>query len=620
MNHSQLQRSLILLFALIVSSLFFSEFLISQNVFARSLTEMTAYQTTHAIGFNGSQRSVNEGDGEVVIEVLITPTSPTPAENITVTFRVLGDGATRPNDYTFTPIDSSTASQDDGILIFPAGVTSSQTITVTIVDDSTYEQNTERINLILQSVDSPGFLDTNNSTYTITIVENDSAPVTGEPIFTDAAEPNDTFGDATDLGTNLSDDLCKLTVWPIGDVDYFRFNAKKNLSYKIFTSGLDAGLDTFIRVFDPSLTQIASNDDNASIGSRASEVTILAKKNGFYYVEVTNVDPSDPTNKEYCVEVDEIAELTPVPTNTPDPDQDSCEFNSTFDTACLVGVGEEVALTFVPSLGSEQDTDILKMWVLPGVLYTCETFNLSAVTDTNIILYNQDRQPFSPWIGNADRAPGDPSSEVQYLSTYKGWLYAMIGPENPPPYEEAHLHTYSARCTAIIATSTPTPTATFIPSSGTGGIINTPVPSPTPFEFPSPVPTPTPIDLSFLTPLPPTPAVINIQPLPTSTAVSGSTQSLTVNVTLYYDGNSNFMPEQTEGITDAAVALYDNATGGLIAFGYTNEAGMAQFSNIEAGGAVRVDVPFLNYSQVVLASNSEILIRVAPQPLPIGIP
>ena len=71
---------------------------------------------------------------------------------------------------------------------------------------------------------------------------------------------------------------------------------------------------------------------------------------------------------------------------------------------------------------------------------------------------------------------------------------------------------------------------------------------------------------------------------------------------------------------DAAVALYDNATGGLIAFGYTNEAGMAQFSNIAAGGAVRVAVPFLNYSQVVLASNSEILIRVAPQPLPIGIP
>ena len=93
-----------------------------------------------------------------------------------------------------------------------------------------------------------------------------------------------------------------------------------------------------------------------------------------------------------------------------------------------------------------------------------------------------------------------------------------------------------------------------------------------------------------------------------------------MNVTLYYDANNSFTPELTEGIMDTAVALYDNATSQLVAFGYTNEAGMAQFSNIETGGAIRVDVPFLNYSQVVLASNSEILIRVAPQPLPIGIP
>ena len=607
MNQTQLQRSLLLLFALCIGSLFFSDLLSSQNVLAWSRNNLTLYQTSPEVEFNIGAQSVPESQGDLTIAVNI---SASPTYTVTVDYVILGDGATNGQDY----------SASNGTLTFPIGSTAQQTFTVTIIDDSIYEDTTERINLILQDVVS-GTLGS-RSTSSITINDNESAPVTGSPIFTDAAEPNDSFNDATDVGTNLSDDLCELTVWPIGDIDYFRFNAKKDLSYRIYTSDLDAGLDTFIRVFDPSLNQIASNDDNTSIGSRASEVTIMAERNGFYYVEVTNVDPSDPTNKEYCIEVDEIAELTPVPTNTPDPDQDDCEFNSTFDTACLVGVGEEVNLTFVPAFGSEQDTDILKMWVLPGVLYTCETFNLSAVTDTNIILYNQDEQPFNPWIGNADREIGDPSSEVQFLSPYKGWLYVMIGPENPPPYEEAAAHTFSARCTAIVATSTPTPTATFIPSTGgTGGTtFNTPVPTPTPFEFPTPVPTPTPIDFSVLTPLPPTPAVINIQPLPTSTAVSPSSQSLTINVTLYYDQNNNFMPELTEGIMDAAVALYDNATGALIAFGYTNEAGMAQFNNIETSGSVRVDVPFLNYSQVVLASNSDILVRVAPQPLPIGIP
>jgi hypothetical protein len=58
----------------------------------------------------------------------------------------------------------------------------------------------------------------------------------------------------------------------------------------------------------------------------------------------------------------------------------------------------------------------------------------------------------------------------------------------------------------------------------------------------------------------------------------------------------------------------------LISFGHTNETGVARFTGISVAGAVRVVVPFLNYSQVVLGNNAEILVRVAPQPLPIGIP
>lgn len=95
---------------------------------------------------------------------------------------------------------------------------------------------------------------------------------------------------------------------------------------------------------------------------------------------------------------------------------------------------------------------------------------------------------------------------------------------------------------------------------------------------------------------------------------------MVVNVTLYYDSNNSFTPELTEGIVDAAVALYDNSTGQLLAFGYTNEAGMIRFDSIVASGALRVVVPFLNYSQVVVGDESNILIRVAPQPLPAGIP
>lgn len=557
--------------------------------------------TPSTVTFNTFNTNVSEGVGDVEIQVRYTPGT-TPTVPVTVSYKTLDGTAVAPQDYNGV----------SGQLVFTPAVQAVLTFTVTINDDPDDEPE-EKLNLVLQSVDNAELGAISDAT--ITIQDNDAPPDDDEIIYTDDKEPNDSFNEATDIVPNAAD-TCELTLWPTGDVDYFRFSGKAGSTYEIFTSALDDGVDTFMRVYNPSLQQIGSNDDQDSLGSRASSVTIVANENGFYFVEITNLSALDPTGQEYCIVVDEIPPLTPTPSNTPVPGADDCEFNSTFETACTVGVGEEVSLSFVPTLGSEQDTDILKLWVLPGVTYTCETFDLAAVTDTNIILYNQNREPFNPWIGNADRAIGDPSSEIQFTSTYKGFVYVMIGPENVPPYEESDLHTYSARCTATVATATPTPQPTLPPSSG-GGV---PAPSPTPFQFPTAVPTPTPIDLSILTPMPPTRPVVGIEPLPTATAPAGSAQSVTINVTLYYDGNENFTPELTEGIMDAAIALYDNATGQLIAFGYTNEAGMAQFTNVSAAGAVRVSVPFLNYSQVIVGAASDILIRVAPQPLPIGIP
>ena len=48
--------------------------------------------------------------------------------------------------------------------------------------------------------------------------------------------------------------------------------------------------------------------------------------------------------------------------------------------------------------------------------------------------------------------------------------------------------------------------------------------------------------------------------------------------------------------------------------------GSVRFENIAATGALRVSVPYLNYSQIVFGGESNILIRVAPQQLPGTIP
>jgi hypothetical protein len=238
-----------------------------------------------------------------------------------------------------------------------------------------------------------------------------------------------------------------------------------------------------------------------------------------------------------------------------------------------------------------------------------------------MIFLNNEGNPFNPWLGNDDKIPGgiDFGSRLSYLANYTGWLHIEVGPVNVPPLDEADQHAYNLTCTALESTPTPTasPTNTF--TGGTGGFATSTPPATV--ALPTQFPTPTPIDFSqFFTPTPAPPPVVQFQPLPTSTPAGGGTQSATINVTLYYDSNNNFLPELTEGIVNAAVALYDNGTGELISFGHTNETGVARFTAVNAAGAVRVVVPFLNYSQVVLGENADILVRVAPQPLPIGIP
>ncbi len=54
--------------------------------------------------------------------------------------------------------------------------------------------------------------------------------------------------------------------------------------------------------------------------------------------------------------------------------------------------------------------------------------------------------------------------------------------------------------------------------------------------------------------------------------------------------------------------------------GFNAEAGVIRFDAIASTGAVRVEVPFLNYSQVVVGASANILLRVEPRPLPSGIP
>mgnify|MGYP001233862090 CR=1 FL=1 len=600
-HNKRLMRVVMVVMSLVVVAL-----LISQLV---QTTDPLQAQTLPEIEFSGSASiTVDENIDTFTLTVDINqaPVSST----VTVDYVALPASATTA-DYVLAP----------GSLTWAIGDDTSKTITVRIIDD-TVDDNSEFFYVELEDP-SQATLGT-PFRKTINITDNDAASGTPTPqVFADDYEPNNNFNEATETAADAAN-LCDLTFYPPGDNDYFRWWGKAGITYVVTTSNLDPGLDTVLDVYNPNQSLIANNDDVAP-GIFRSEVRFTASSDGYYFARVTNKSPVDPINKLYCFGIDSTVDPTTTPPAGFPADADVCEFNSTIDTACLIVAGEtKSGLNFVPSLGSSQDTDIFKMWVKPGIFYTCETIiPAGSAADTNMIFWDNNGNPFNPWLGNDDKGGLDFGSEVSYLANYTGWLFIVVGPVNVPPLDEADLHEYDLTCTGVESTPTPTasPTSSFTGGTGgTGGTFATATPQPT-VALPTPFPTPTPIDFSqFFTATPAPPPVVQFQPLPTSTPSGGGTQSAVINVTLYYDTNNNFLPELTEGIVNAAVALYDNGTGELISFGHTSETGMVTFTAVNAVGAVRVVVPFLNYSQVVVGNNADILVRVAPQPLPIGIP
>ncbi|MCL4868496.1 MAG: hypothetical protein KJ063_05990 [Anaerolineae bacterium] len=560
------------------------------------------------VGFANASYSVLENAGFITLNVTLNITS---TSEVRVNYATQNGTAVAGTDYQAT----------NGTLIFVPG-DNSEPVVVTIFNNSTY-QGSRNFQVVLSN---PVNATIGNGTATVTIIDDEQPPtvtptptVLVTPVFVDMYEPNNSLSTAYNTSAGVS--LCGASLWPVGDYDYFRFFVKGGFTYQILTRDLSVGLDSYLTLYNSQGHIIAENDDDPTNTShpKASRIQHTPHQDGFLYASVHNLDPTDPAGKTYCFETRETIP-TPGPTHTPVSGQaDSCEYNGDFDSACLMGVNQEKTnMNFVPLFGEGPDNDYYRLWILSGVTYTCLTDDLSPFTDTNMILYDHNRNLIA---GNNDRALGDPRSEVIYYAPYTGWLYILVGSVVPVDYALAHLYTYSVGCQATVATLTPTPSNTPVrPPTGGGGIPSTAVPSPTPIVFPTFPPSPTPFTLPAPATETPRP-IVQFVPLPTATAAAGGQgQTVTLDVTLYYDGNNNYTPELTEGIMGAAVAVYDGSTGALLAFGYTNEAGAIRFSQLTATGPVRVTVPFFSFSQVVSTGSGLLTIRIAPSSLPIGIP
>jgi hypothetical protein len=572
-------------------------FVSALDVTATKDESASSFQTLPEVEFSAQSYSVTEGSSRT-INVNIFPA---PTVTATVDYLTLDGSAVAGVDYVATT----------GELEFVPGGSTTQSFSVqTIANSSTDGDRT--VNLILRN---PVEATLGSQFLAELIIEDDDPTPTATtdaeatPIFVDVYEPNNSIDAA--FGTSAgATPLCDATLWPVGDIDYYRFIGKDDSAYEVLTTDLSAGLDTVMTVFDTEGDEIETNDDY-QFGNRGSQVLFTAKKDGYYFARVINQSGSDPADQTYCFEVSEIAGTatpTPFPTTTPVPGVDDCEYNGDFDQSCLIGVNSPLDnMSFVPIWDEGPDNDFYRLWMKEGIYYTCRTFNLSSVNDTNMIIYDQN---FNGITGNDDRAPGDLSSEVSYQSTYTGWLYILVGPVAPPEFSVSYLYTYSIECVDAVLTPTPSPVPTRPPSSG-GGVPSPPTPTP----ILSPTLGPTPTTFAPVTQQPTPRPVVVVVPLPTVTPAAEVEQTINLDLTVYYDSNLNFTPEITEGVEDVSVAIYDNGTNELLAFGYTNEAGSIRFGSLVVSGEVRISIPFLQFNQVV-TSDSTVFIRIAPFLLP----
>ncbi|MCP4428319.1 MAG: hypothetical protein GY803_27850, partial [Chloroflexi bacterium] len=219
MNHSRTKRfaqfSMGLLLILSLMAVFAS-------VLETSSSPTSAYaapsqQVVPEIEFSSGSETLNENAGNYILTIQLN----TPVTNaVQVDIETLQGTALDGVDYT-------TIAQQT--LTVPTN-TNEITHTITIVDDSDYEPGANEFFYVELSEPISATLGA-NWRLTISIVDDDPAPTStptptsgAPPIFVDAYEPNNTLSESytTAAGTKL----CDITLWPTGDLDYFRFVGK----------------------------------------------------------------------------------------------------------------------------------------------------------------------------------------------------------------------------------------------------------------------------------------------------------------------------------------------------------------------------------------------------------
>ena len=232
-----------------------------------------------------------------------------------------------------------------------------------------------------------------------------------------------------------------------------------------------------------------------------------------------------------------------------------------------------------------------------------ETTELAPGLDTNLILYRGNGQVVT---GNDDCAPGERRSCIEWVPDDTGLAYLLVGPVGPVPETTAA----EARAYSLVIQAVPDETPTPVLSEAEGPTSAPAASGGRSSAAPTPVPEATPTPVVRVRPLSPSPPTPTLRPL----------QSLTVNLTIYYDGNDNRAPDASEGVVGVSVRLLDGVNNRLLGQVFTDAYGHVTLTIAAASDEVRVSVPYLGYNQAVRPPGKALAIRLVPLRLPSLIP
>lgn len=461
-----------------------------------------------------------------------------------------------------------------------------------------------------------------------------SATAVPEPRAPDAYEPNNDISQAVTTGVGLPINL-NFNPFPLDsqapDQDWFRFAVKPGDWLRIETINLAAGLDTSLTVYGQNGEIIGSNDDCGP--ARRSCLEWRPGYNGIAYVQIIPIgllpDPVTAGARAYNLAIIDLNLVTPTatptkPPKTPDPTQpppsataqptpvpaermpDPYEPNYEPARASSIGQGQTLNTNFVPwppGAAGIVDNDFFKFSVKQGDRLRIETLNLAPGVDTNIILYRENQQVIG---GNDDCTEAERRSCLEWVADYSGIVYLLVGPVGLVP--DPTTPGASAYSLAIVNLDmvTPTPAAG---SPGYGQAVPWPVTPVPPTETATATPSATPTVAVMVRPFSMAPPTATPKPL----------QSVTLDVTIYYDANNNQAPDVEEGVVGVDVRALDSVNNQILGQAFTDSYGHATLT-VATTREVRLSVPYLGYNQAVRPPGKELVIRLAALQLPSLIP